>query len=118
MPHSIHAALLALAGLVLVGCRSPESDFARLCRVAEEVGKDDSVLRPDKPEAIRQRFANGGMTPQTRACVRLVFEPGLPAADKYSAMELCAHNAGATAWTCPALRERWAKPAAPAPSAK
>jgi hypothetical protein len=107
---------LALAGgFMLPGCQSPSADFERLCRVAEEVLRNDSVARPEKATAIRDRFAGRPMHRRTRACVTLVFGPGLDSSAKYKVLEQCAHDAGASGWSCPALREFWAEAGQPVP---
>jgi hypothetical protein len=100
---------------MLPGCRSPSADFERLCRVADEVLRDDSVARPEKPSVMRARFDERPMHRRTRACVSLVFGPGLDSSAKYKILEQCAHDAGVAGWSCPALREFWAGAGQPVP---
>jgi hypothetical protein len=106
-------ALGAFFALTTWGCQSPRADFDRLCRVSEQVMRDDSVPRPEKPRAIRDRFSEHAMHRRTRACVGLVFGPGLDPSAKYEILEQCALDAGVTGWSCPALRDHWAKAGQP-----
>ncbi len=102
------ALILALGALALPGCRAPAADFERLCRVADEVARDDSVARPEKQNAIRDRFNRRPMHRRTGACVDLVFGPSVDPSAKYRILEQCAEDAGVAGWSCPALRTFWA----------
>ena len=114
MQPVVWLALAVSGGFLLSGCRSPSADFERLCRVAEEVLRDDSVARPEKPGVIRDRFTEP-MHRRTRACITLVFGPSLDISAKYKILEQCARDAGAAGWSCPALREYWATAGQPVP---
>jgi hypothetical protein len=97
----------ALVGWSGTGCHSPESDFRRLCELASSVVADDSIEGPAKQATIHQRFTEAAMSNRTRKCIRLVFESSLDLSAKYPILEQCARDAGASQWTCPALKKWW-----------
>ena len=109
--------LAIVASTWLLACSTPKSDFARLCKISDEVTSDPSIERPDKPTEIAVRFGKTSMSGKTRACMEAVglatrngVRIGTALENPYGPLEHCARTAGADGWSCPSLKAHYATP--------